>query len=66
MLKTEKKFLLLKNFKKKKPSLDLIEKYSKRFKISKSAILLFSEELNNDRNPIFMVQLNKKLRGLHE
>ena len=33
---------------KKKPSLELIEKYSNFFKIKPSAILFFSENLDND------------------
>ncbi|MCO5113284.1 MAG: helix-turn-helix domain-containing protein [Bdellovibrionaceae bacterium] len=31
---------------KKKPNLDIIEKYAERFKVRKSAILFFAEEIN--------------------
>ena len=49
---------------KKKPSLDLIEKYSKRFKISTSAIMLFSEELDKDRSDLKIGIRNKILKFL--
>ena len=49
---------------KKKQSLDLIEKYSKRFKMSTSAIMLFSEELDNDRSDLKIGIRNKILKFL--
>ncbi len=33
---------------KRKPNLEIIEKYAKHFKVKKSAILLFAEELDED------------------
>lgn len=49
---------------KKKPSLDIIEKYSKRFDISVSAIMLFSEELDKDRSNLKIGIRNKILKFL--
>ncbi len=49
---------------KKKPSIELIDKYSKCFGISSSAILLFSEELDKDRGPFKISIRNKILKFL--
>lgn len=63
-LKVSKGYLSEIETQKKKPSLELIEKYSKRFKISISAIMLFSEELDKDSSSLKIGIRNKIIKFL--
>lgn len=49
---------------KKQPKMDLIEKYSKYFSIPSSAILFFSEELDNIKGPFEINFRNKIVKFL--
>ena len=63
-IKVSKGYLSEVETQKKKPSLELIEKYSERFKISVSAIMLFSEELDKDRSSLKIGIRNKIIKFL--
>lgn len=63
-LKISKGYLSEIESQKKKPSLDLVNKYSKRFNVSVSAIMLFSEELDDERSNLKKGIRNKILKFL--